>query len=60
MAKSYKDNLELKWSLWEMFQLDNVSHLRSALESRVSQIKQTEWDIFYNWHAEDFKSLFFN
>ena len=40
-----------------MFQLDKLVHLRSALESKGSQIKQTEWDTYFNWYAETSKSL---
>lgn len=34
-----------------------VRHLRSAFESKGSQIKQTEWDTYFNWYAETSKSL---
>lgn len=32
-----------------------VRHLRSAFESKGSQIKQTEWDTYFNWHAKTSK-----
>lgn len=35
-----------------MFQLDRIIYLRSALESKGSQIKQTEWDTYFNWYAQ--------
>ena len=35
-----KINLELQWPLWGTFPLDKIVHLRSALESKCSQIKQ--------------------
>ena len=40
-----------------MFQLDKIIHLRGALEDKGSQIKQTEWDSYFNWHAETPKKL---
>ena len=40
-----------------MFQLNRMAHLTSALESEGSQIKQTEKDTYFNWHAEDSKRL---
>ena len=30
-----------------MFQLDMIIHLRSTLESKGSQIKQTGWDTYF-------------
>lgn len=43
-----------------MFQFEKVIHL-SAIESKGSQIKNTECNIFLNWHVENFKSLqYFN
>ena len=47
-----KINLELQWLLWGMFQLDKSIYLRSTLKSKGSQIRQTEWDTYFNWHAE--------
>lgn len=35
-------DLELQWSLWGMFQLDKIVHLRKTLESKGSQIGQGE------------------
>ena len=52
-----KINLELQWPLWGTFPLDKIVHLRSALESQGSQIKQTEWHTYFNWYAEAFKRL---
>lgn len=40
-----------------MFQLDKILHLRGSFKSKISQVKQTEWDIYFNWHAETPKSL---
>lgn len=47
-----KNNLELQWPVWGTFQLDKVVHLRSVLESKTSQMKQTERDACFNWCAE--------
>ena len=38
-------------------QLDKIAHLRNALQSKGSQAEQTEWDVYFNWHAEAYKSL---
>lgn len=38
-------------------QLDKIIHVRSSVQSKDSQTKQTEWDIYFNWHAETPKSL---
>ena len=51
------NNLELQWPLWGTFQLDKIIYLRSALESKGSQIKQIEWNIYFNWYAEASKRL---
>ena len=40
-----------------MFQLDKTVHLRSAFKSKGFQIKQTEWDTYFNQHAEASKSF---
>lgn len=40
-----------------MFQLDKIIHVRSSVQSKDSQIEQTEWDIYFNRHAETPKSL---
>lgn len=40
-----------------MFQLDKIVRLRSTLESKDSQIKQTEWVVYFNWHAEGSQRL---
>ena len=32
-------------------------YLRSSLESKDYQIKQTEWDTYFNWHAKAYKRL---
>lgn len=40
-----------------MSQLEKVIHLRNSLESKSSQTKQREWDIYFNWHAEGSKSF---
>ena len=47
-----KNNLELQRPLWRMFQLYKIVYLRSTLASKGSQIKQTECDTYFNWHAE--------
>ena len=39
------------------FQLEKITHLRSARECKSSQIKHVEWDIYFNRHAEVFRSL---
>ena len=52
-----KNNLELQWPLWGIFQLDNIAHLRNALERKRSQVEQIEWDVYFNWHSEASKSL---
>lgn len=46
-----KNNPELQWPLWGTFQLDKIIHLRSALKSKSSPIKQTEQDTYFNWYA---------
>ena len=51
-----KNSLELQWSLQGTFQLDEITHLRNALESKGSQVEQTEWDAYFNWYVEAFKS----
>lgn len=40
-----------------MLQLDKIVHLRSALESKSSLIKSTEWDDCFNWYEEGSKRL---
>lgn len=35
-----ENNLELQWPFGEMFQLDKISHLRKALESKSFQLKE--------------------
>ena len=40
-----------------MFQLDKSVHLRSALESKDSQIKQMERVAYFNWYAEGSKGF---
>ena len=40
-----------------MFSLDKTFHLKRTLERNGSQIKQTVWDTYFNWHAESSKSL---
>lgn len=40
-----------------MFQLDKSVHLRSALESKDSQIKQMERVAYFNWYAEGSERL---
>ena len=57
MAKSYKDNLELQWSLRRIFQLNKIIHLKSAPGSKNSQSKPTEQDTYSNWHAENSKKV---
>ena len=47
----------LQWPLWGKFQIDKIIHLRSTLENKGSQIKQTEWDIYFNWHIEASKMI---
>ena len=44
-------------SLWGTFELDVIVHLRNAVESKDSQIKQAEWDTYFTWYAEISKSL---
>lgn len=46
------DKLESQRLLRGTFWLDETLHLRSAVESKGSPIKQTEWDTYFNWHAE--------
>lgn len=36
-----KDNLELQWLLWGTLQSGKNTHLRTTLESKGAQIKQT-------------------
>ena len=52
-----RDDLELQWPLWRMFQLDKVIRLRSALVSKRSQVEPTEWDVYLNQYAEASKVL---
>lgn len=40
-----------------MFQLEKITHLGSALESKGSQIKQIEWDAYSNRYAEASRRL---
>lgn len=40
-----------------IFELDKIYHLRIALERKGSQIKHTEWNIHFDWHAEASKRL---
>lgn len=54
---SIGDNLELQWSLQGMFQLDKFPHLRSALERKGSQMKQTERVTYFSQHAEASRRL---
>ena len=50
MAKSYKDNLELQWPLWETFPLGRIVRLRRALASQGSHIKQSGIPILIGTH----------
>ena len=52
-----KKILELQWPLWGMFQVDKIVQLRGSLKSKGSQIKQTEWDTYFNWYVEASKRL---
>ena len=40
-----------------MFQLAKTVHFRSAPESKGSQIKQVEWNTYFNWREEASKRL---
>lgn len=40
-----------------MFQLAKIVHFRSAPESKGSQIKQVEWDTYFNWREEASRRL---
>lgn len=40
-----------------MLQLDKIVHSKRALESKISQIKQIEWDTYFNCYAEACKRL---
>lgn len=58
--KNGKALLKQPWitiATMEMFQLDKTVHLWSALKSKDLQIKQTEWNTYFNWHAESAKRL---
>lgn len=52
-----KGNLELQWPLGRKCQLSKVTFLRSAFKSKGSQIKQREWDTYFNCYAEASKRL---
>ena len=40
-----------------MFQLDKIIYLRNTLKSKGFQIKQMEWDTYFNWHVVASRSL---
>ena len=50
-----KNNLDLQWPFWGAFQLDTIAYLRNVLNSRESQVEQTEHNAYFNWYAS--KSL---
>lgn len=45
-------SIHVSTAIMGMLQLGKTNHLRSALESKGSKIKQMEWNIYFSWNAE--------
>lgn len=52
-----QNNLEFQWPLWGTFDLPKFVFLRTKLEDHISQIKQTEWNAYFNWLLEASKCI---
>ena len=51
MANSYQKQPRIAMAIMRNLSI-RQDNLRSALESKDSQIKQTEWDTYFNWDAD--------
>lgn len=49
--------LEFTVAIIRSIPIRQIIHLISALENKGSQIKQIEWDTYFNWKAEDSERL---
>ena len=51
MANSYQKQPRIAMAIMRNLSITQ-DNFRSALESKDSQIKQTEWDTYFNWDAD--------